>query len=145
MILEQINLLKSKGIHVDELKNKREELRKQWEDAFAKNLSKSQKSKIYFHQHLWHVFSYNKLSCLEYQKARDAFNKIKKDECYIFYQDNESALLLDNARSLKAEDILNEINGYIEDVYVANKDFSWTYIQTHEIFCGPYFFQQVKK
>lgn len=49
--MEQINLLKSKGILVTELHNKREELRKQWEETFAKNLSKSQKSKIFFNQH----------------------------------------------------------------------------------------------
>ncbi|WP_299091121.1 DUF4275 family protein [uncultured Metabacillus sp.] len=143
--MEQINLLKSKGILVTELKSITEELRKQWEEAFAKHLSKSQKSKIYFYQHLWHVFSYNKLSCLERQKARDAFNKVKKDGCYIFYQDNENALLLENARSLKAEDIIKDIDGYIEDIYVVDKDFSWTYIQTHESFCGPYFYQPMKE
>ncbi|PEY99555.1 hypothetical protein CN326_23300 [Bacillus sp. AFS018417] len=139
--MEQINLLKSKGILVIELKNKSEELQKKWEEAFAKHLSKSQKSKIYFYQHLWHVFSYNKIPCLEQQKARDAFNKVKKNGCYIFYQDKENALLLENAKSLKAENILKEINGYIEDVYVVDADFTWTYVFTHEEYCGPYFYQ----
>ena len=74
--MEQINLLKSKGILVSKLIGKREELRKQWEEAFAKHLSKSQKRKINLHQHLWHIFSYNKLSCLEEKKARDTFNKV---------------------------------------------------------------------
>jgi hypothetical protein len=44
--MEQINLLKSKGIQVTKLIAKREELRKQWEESFAKHLSKSQKRKI---------------------------------------------------------------------------------------------------
>jgi hypothetical protein len=92
--MEQIDLLKSKGIPVTKLKGKREELQKQWEEAFAKHLSKSQKRNINFHQHLWHVFSYKKLACLEEQKAKDAFNKVKKDSCYIFYYDNQNVLLL---------------------------------------------------
>jgi hypothetical protein len=143
--MEQIDLLKDKGILVTELKNKRNELRKQWEEAFTKHLSKSQKRKINFNQHIWHVFSFNKLPYLEKQKARDALNMTKKDTCYIFYQDNEYVLLLENARSLKAEDIINEIHGYINDVYVVAKDFSWTYIHTHEYFCGPYFYQPVEE
>ena len=47
--------------------------------------------------------------------------------------------MLENARRIKAEDIINEIDGYIDDVYVVDIDFSWTYIHTHEYFCGPYF------
>lgn len=142
--IEQIDLLKDKGILVIELKDKGKELRNQWEEAFAKHLSKSEKRKIYFHQHLWHVFSYDKLFCLERQKARAAFNMKKKNACYIFYQNNENTLLLENAIGLKAEDILNEIDGYITDVYVVDKDFSWTYVHTHEYFLGPYFFQPVE-
>ncbi|WP_066063025.1 DUF4275 family protein [Neobacillus soli] len=118
-------MLKDKGILVIELKDKGKELRNQWEEAFAKHLSISEKRKIYFHQHLWHVFSYDKA-------------------CYIFYQNNENTLLLENARGLKADDILNEIDGYLTDVYVVDKDFSWTYIHTHEFFLGPYFIQQVE-
>ncbi|MBT2723991.1 DUF4275 family protein [Bacillus sp. ISL-46] len=33
------------------------------------------------------------------------------------------------------------MDGYIDDVYVVDKDFTWTYILTHEYFCGPYFYQ----
>ncbi|SMQ81562.1 protein of unknown function [Bacillus sp. OV166] len=143
--MQQIDLLKEKGILVTELKNKRNELRKQWEEAFAKHLSKSQKRKIFFHQHLWHVFSFNKLPCVEGLEAGDAFDKKKKDACYIFYQDNDYVLLLENAIWLKAEDKINEIDGYINDVYVVDKDFSWTFIHTHEYFCGLYFFQQVQE
>ena len=139
--MEQIDLLKAKGIIVTELKNKRNELRKQWEETFAKHLSKSQKRKIYLHQHLWHIFSYNKISCSEEQKARDAFNKVKKDGCYIFYYDNQNVLLLENAKSLKAEDIINDIDDYLEDVYVVDTDLTWTYVFTHEEYCGPYFYQ----
>ena len=69
--MEQIDLLKDKGILVTEVKNKRKELWKLWEEAFANNLTKSQKRKIYFHQHMWHVFSYNKISCNRRTKCKD--------------------------------------------------------------------------
>jgi hypothetical protein len=140
----QIKLLKDKGFLVSEFKNKGSELRKHWEEKFTHTLSKSQKQKIYLNQHLWHVYSYNKLSCLEGQQATEAFNKLKKNVCYIFYQENENAIMIENARSVKAEDVINNIDGYIDDVYVVDKDFSWTYIYTHEKFCGPYFSQSIK-
>jgi hypothetical protein len=49
--------------------------------------------------------------------------------------------LLENARSLKAEDIIKDIDDYLEDVYVVDTDFTWTYVFTHEEYCGPYFYQ----
>jgi hypothetical protein len=126
--MEQIDLLKGKGITVIEIKNKDHKLLKQWGVAFAKNLSKNQKRQIYYGHCLWHVFSYDVLPCKKSHKARNAFNMIEKDKCYIFYQDSEYALLLENARSLTSEDITNEIDGFIHDIYVVDKDFSWTYI-----------------
>jgi hypothetical protein len=139
--MKQLDLLKDKGILVTELKNKRNELRKQWEEEFTEHLSKSQKRKINFNQHLWHVFSFNKLPCLERQKARNAFNKVKKNGCYIFYHDNQNVLLLENAKGIKVEDIIKDDDDYLEDVYVVDIDFTWTYVFTHEEYCGPYFFQ----
>jgi Domain of unknown function (DUF4275) len=141
----QIELLKNKGVLITELENKGEELLEQWEEAFAKHLSKSQKGKIRFNQYLWHVFSFKKIKCLEGQDAIDAFNKLKKNVCYIFYQDDENALMIENANKLKAEDITNKKEEYIDDVYVVDKDFTWTYIYTHEEICGPYFYKTNEK
>jgi hypothetical protein len=137
--MRQIELLKDKGILITELENKGGELREQWEEAFAKHLGKSQKSKIHFNQYLWHVFSFEKIDCLDSQDAIDAFNQLKKKECYIFYQGDENALMIKNANRIKAEDITNKMEEYIDDVYVVDKDFTWTYVHTHESFCGPYF------
>jgi hypothetical protein len=53
--------------------------------------------------------------------------------------------MLKNTKRLTAEDIINKIEGYIDDVYVVDIDFTWTYIHTHEEFCGPYFYQPVKE
>lgn len=53
--------------------------------------------------------------------------------------------MLENTKRLKAEDITNSINGYIDDVYVVDTDFTWTYVHTHEEFCGPYFYKLEKE
>lgn len=142
--MELIDLLKDKGISVTVLKNQGQELRKRWGEAFAKDISKNQKRQIYYGNCLWHVFSYDVLSCKKGQKASDAFNLSMKDECYIFYQEYKNELLLENASNLISEDINNEIEGYIHDVYIVDKDFLWTYIKTHEDDCGPYFYKPVK-
>jgi hypothetical protein len=142
--MEQIDLLIDKGISVTVLENKGQELRKRWGETFAKAISKNQKRQIYYGNCLWHVFSYDVLSCKKGQKASKAFNLSMKGECYIFYQEYKNALLLEKTSNLTSEDIKNEIEGYIHDVYVVDKDFSWTYIQTHEDDCGPYFYKPGK-
>ncbi|CAM3916602.1 hypothetical protein GCM10009865_54200 [Aeromicrobium ponti] len=53
--------------------------------------------------------------------------------------------MIENAKKLKAEDITNRIEEYMDDVYVVDKDFTWTYIHTHEEFCGPYFYKTKEK
>jgi hypothetical protein len=135
--MEQIDLLTDKGIRVIELNNKRNELIKRWGESFVKDIPKNQKRHISYGRFMWHLFSSNVLSCKKGGSARKAFNRIMKDECYIFYQEFQNALLLKNASSLTSEDIIEC------DVYVVDKDFTWTYIVTHEEDYGPYFYEPV--
>ncbi|CRK84738.1 DUF4275 family protein [Neobacillus massiliamazoniensis] len=141
--MEQIYLLKDKGIRVIELNNKRNDLIKRWGESFVKDIPKNQKRHIFYGRFMWHLFSSNVLSCKKKQSARKAFNRIMKDECCIFYQEFTNALLLENASGLTSEDIINEYEGYMCDVYVVDKDFTWTYIVTHEEDYGPYFYETV--
>jgi hypothetical protein len=134
--MEQLDLLKDKGIRVMELNNKRNELIKRWGESFVKDIPKNGRF-------MWHIFNYDGLSCKKGQSAKKAFNRVIKDECYIFYQEFENALLLENANSLTSEDIINEYEGNICDVYVVNKDFTWTFIVTHEEDYGPYYYESV--
>ncbi|MFI8684754.1 DUF4275 family protein [Rossellomorea sp. NPDC077527] len=116
-------------------------LRKKWEAAFVSHLSDEDKESIFLHDdgsfcgYLWHVFSYEKKECLEREKAQDAFRQQPKKGCYVFYQHSDYALLLENASRLSVDDLMDE-----QDVYVVDKKFNWTYVQTHETgYCGPYF------
>jgi hypothetical protein len=84
-----------------------------------------------------HVFSYKKLPCLEGKAAMRAFHKENRFICYLFYQEREEAYMLVNAEILRAEDLRQE-----HDVYVVDPQFMWTYVQTHEYYCGPYFYRK---
>ncbi|MCZ0754975.1 DUF4275 family protein [Anoxybacillus sp. J5B_2022] len=135
--MDWIKQLRTKGVIVTELGRKGGRLRKQWEQAFADRISSQEKTSIYFDQFLWHVFSYQKLSCLKETEAMEAFNNEQKDECLIFYQNDDRAYRLIDAKCLRADDLQHE-----HDLYVVNSSFTWTYVQTHEWFCGPYFYRK---
>jgi hypothetical protein len=60
---------------------------------------------------------------------------IKINNCFVFYQHSDYVLLQENASMFNTDDLINE-----QDVYIVDKGFNWTYIQTHETgWCGPYF------
>ena len=91
--------------------------------------------------YLWHIFSYERKKCLEGEEAENAFhNEVKKD-CYIFYQHCEDVLLIKDASLLHMDDILRETDDmYKGDIYIVDKEFTWTFVKTHEHrWCGPYF------
>ncbi|MDD1369981.1 DUF4275 family protein, partial [Bacillus sp. MHSD17] len=73
--------------------------------------------------------------------AENAFhNEVKKD-CYIFYQHCDDVLLIKDASLLHLNDILCETDDmYKGDIYIVGKEFTWTFVKTHEHrWCGPYF------
>ncbi|GGJ71185.1 hypothetical protein GGR02_002324 [Anoxybacillus voinovskiensis] len=132
-----IEKLQAKGVIVKKIGKMGEQLRAQWERAFADHISQQEKASIYFDQFLWHVFSYKMLPCLEEREAVEIFNREQKEECLIFYQNDDRVYHLMNAQCLRAEDLQDE-----HDLYVIDPTFTWTYVQTHEWFCGPYFYRK---
>lgn len=133
--------LKTKKIKIIEMPKWGPYLRKQWENNFADHLNDKDKKSIYLYDtggycgYLWHLFSYEKKDCLDGKKAEAAFNNQQKNNCFVFYQHSDYVLLLENASMFNTEDLINE-----QDVYIVDKGFNWTYIQTHETgWCGPYF------
>lgn len=139
--MELLNLLKRKHVKFTEIEKCGVYLKKQWEDNFAGHLSDKEKKDIFLHGdgcicgYLWHVFSYQKRSCLVGNEAEKAFNDMNKNKLYVFYQFSDDILILENAENLKASDLTDE-----SDIYVVDKDFNWTYVVTHEKdWCGPYF------
>lgn len=113
---------------------------KQWLSHFAADISAKniRKYVVSTGNYIWHVFSWKLLpdgTYLAGDAAREAYNKVNKtDAIYIEpFGKGGSKNLTQNLENAADLDKLTEI-------YVAAKDFSWTYIKTHENdWCGPYF------
>lgn len=139
--MQLLNKLRNKKVKVIEIPKCGVYLRKQWEDNFANQLSINEKREIYLYDcdgacgYLWHIFSYEKRQCLKGKEAEEAFNDEVKKACYIFYQHSDYALILEDASAFDTNDLTEE-----SDVYVVDKEFKWTYVQTHETgLLGPFF------
>ncbi|RKD26051.1 hypothetical protein BEP19_02525 [Ammoniphilus oxalaticus] len=134
---------RNKDIRVTKIPEQGALLRNKWESYFAAHLSNQEKNEIHLldqescRGHLWHVFSYEKKDCLEGQKAEDAFNLEPKNTCYLFFQDADEVLLLENASMLSAADFVHVTK---KDMYIVDNQFRWTFVITHETgWLGPYF------
>lgn len=114
----------------------------QWDELFATRVSEQAKkqSKRYNDQYKWHIFSFYLLESLSSEEARVAFDQQEKDTVYLFFQYAPEAYLIKNASLLKAEDLDFDNAMDRSDLYIFDPVENWTYVQTHEESCGPYFF-----
>lgn len=113
-------------------------LRKQWEKHFAAHLSSAEKARIHLTGqggYLWHLFSFKKREYLQDEEAIREFDAQVKDTCFVFYQHQDHALVLEQAALFTHDDLEKEL-----DIYVVDESLSWTFVKTHETgWCGPYF------
>ena len=72
-------------------------------------------------------------------QANEAFKNVSKNACYVFYQNSDYALIIENATLVTASDFVQKDDFDEGDIFVCDKDFTWTYVNTHEASCGPYF------
>lgn len=117
----------------------------QWLRHFAPKLSKEQFESHIKNQYIWHVFSRKLINCdglLIGNDARQAFNKSVKADCICCDMYNGKGVT-DNLSS--KYDTAEKIDAELIEFYVIAKDYSWTYIKTHEgDLCGPYFLSTIK-
>lgn len=110
-------------------------IKSNWSKLFAASVSADEKRVIGYESYRWHIFSFEKVNALTNSKARQAFNKCKKEKVFAFYQHKDEAFYIEKAKLLKSSDFDSDDDIYIFDM--ANK---WTYVHTHESQCGPYFY-----
>ncbi|MFD0696345.1 DUF4275 family protein [Paenibacillus sp. GCM10027628] len=128
-----------KGVVILTLLEKEHGIMDLWDRSFAKNISDETKSEIHYNQYKWHIFSFNKQECFEKEVARNAFNAMTKSELYVMYQNLPDIVFeYNNANDIVASDFDYEL-----DIYLFDKNFTWTYVYTHESMCGPYFYKNV--
>ena len=113
-------------------------VRERWLDTFAADVSEEDLGKhvLVGGGYLWHIFSYNLVPCLEGDEARKALAELPDTECYRFYKEYPPQ---DQPRIKAIE--MSEVSSLPDglDWYLVDKDFTWTYVHTHEEDCGPYF------
>ena len=117
-----------------------DELIKQWLKVFGHNVDKKLiEDHVTSHgNHLWHLFTWGEVPCLQGDDAKAAFDDLQYEEAIRFYDGY--------ANHIEKVCVINKVSAkYVDkdkasDVYIVAKDFSWTYVRTHEEgVCGPYF------
>jgi hypothetical protein len=125
------------------------EFEKRWLAVFAEGVSKQRLEECMRCGHyIWHVFSFELLPVEDYLEgdaAREAYDSLPVGE-------RKNALFIKpfagkkpETFSLKYKDSGAEQLSQRTEIYAVAKDFSWTYIKTHEDgWCGPYFCRKKK-
>ncbi len=90
--------------------------------------------------HMWHIFTWGNVPCLEGDAARAAFDQLQDIEVIQFYGGYDCEIKRVSIRKKRTAKALDR-ERYI-DIYVVAKDFSWTYVHTHEPDFGPYFYSK---
>lgn len=115
----------------------------QWLRHFVSALPKDQFEKYVKDQYIWHVFSWELIAfdgLLTGDNARQAFNQANKVDCICCDMYNGNGV---SDKLSPRFDTAEKIDQELTEFYVVAKDYSWTYIKTHEGECrGPYFLRK---
>ncbi len=113
-------------------------VKNQWLDAFAGSVSEADLGKHVLAEGncLWHIFSWELVPSLEGNAARDALAALPAGKVYLFYEGKWNDLPYVRPVELP---LAGDFFDGLRDVYLVDKDFTWTYVHTHEAHCGPYF------
>lgn len=87
-----------------------------------------------YNAYLWHTFSYGTTPCEEKVPASKSYDALIHNACVLLLNRSKIAFVLGNANQLTSK-VINKFT----DIIVTDKDFKWTYVHTHEEYCGPYF------
>lgn len=94
--------------------------------------------------YIWHIFSWKLLpegSYLVGNAAREAYDQVDKTDA-VYYEPFQGGEARPVTEAQSCAALLDTRKTYTE-IYIVGKDFSWTYIKTHEDdLCGPYFYQK---
>ncbi len=115
-----------------------DELIEKWLSIFGDRVDKGliEEYVTSYGNHLWHLFSWKLVPCLEGDEARTEFNKLEYLKAIKFYDGHSKHIEDISTVSKVSVDELDHDPG--NDVYIVAQDFSWTYVRTHEDCCGPY-------
>ena len=117
------------------------EVKNRWLEAFAGGIPREQLVEHVLSEgnYLWHIFSWKLAPCLEGDAARRALAECPSGKVYLFYEGLWNDLpYVEPVELPLAENFFEDKH----DVYLVDRDFTWTYVHTHEETCGPYFWRK---
>ena len=120
-----------------------------WLDVFAAGVSEKDLGEHVLAEgnYLWHLFSWELVPHLSGDEARNALEARKDEQWYLFYNEYPPEGV-NRTRPVTPEEVaaLPTDRGAIpgSDWYIADRNFTWTYVQPHEEDCGPYFCEAPK-
>ena len=128
------------GKDIKQIGMSEDELLKKWLSTFGKRVNKEimEEHVTSYGNLLWHLFTWGEVPCLQGDDVRKAFDDMQYEEAIRFYDGYASHIEKVSLIGKISAKTVDRDRG--SDVYIVAKDFSWTYVRTHEIgWCGPYF------
>lgn len=118
-------------------------VRERWLDVFTEGAAEADLGKHVLAEgnYLWHAFSWKLVPCLEGEAARKALAEVPEERFYLFYNEYppQGASRVRPISKAEALEMKAPETFAGSDWYLVDKDFTWTYVHTHEEMCGPYF------
>ena len=116
------------------------EMKEKWLKAFAAGVPEEElRTRVTAEGcYLWHIFSDEAVACEEGDAARETFDTLPRDACYLF---EEERLGAPSFVQVRPKPTATEMDREA-DLYAVAPDFSWTYVRTHEELFGPYFLRR---
>lgn len=109
-----------------------------WYQTFAFNVSQDifTNHVTSIGNHPWHIFTWGEVKAVEGEEAVSQLREKKFNAVLVFtgYPDHYSKIKI-----IKSQRKLLKLINTTDDIYLTSKDFSWTFVKTHESQCGPYF------
>ena len=123
---------------IKQIEMSNDELMKKWLSIFGKNVDKGliEEHVTSYGNLLWHLFTWGEVPCLKGEDAKKAFDELQYEEAIRFYDGYASHIeKVSTIGKISAKAVEKDRES---DVYIVAKDFSWTYVRTHETGLGPY-------
>ena len=121
------------------------ELVEKWLAIFGKDVDKKviNDHVTSYGNHLWHLFTWGNVPCISGDEARNTFDALDYAEAIRFYDGYSNHV--DKISVIEKISASSVDKDKASDVYIVAKDFSWTYVRTHEYGLGPYLCIKVAK
>ena len=111
----------------------------EWISVFGKNVNQLIMEKCVMEEGnmLWHIFTWGCVECIEGALATKNYEELSDEEVIFFAEHLDASK--GNVEIRKKPSLKELEETPYRDIYITAKDYSWTYVKTHEVGIGPFF------